>query len=230
MTAQPQARVRADRPSVRTSGGPPPREVKLPSRPRRLGQWAATVLVVIVSVIAGAWLWHQQGDQVEVLALDATVPAGQTLSRDDLTSTSVSGVDGAIPVADVDLVVGSTAAVGLMPGQVLTESLLTSDPVPADGQRVVGLELDATRAPVGLAAGDVVTVLAAPPSGDPSDAATLDSPRLLAESATVFRVGGVEGGGTRISLVVAEDEAVRLAAYGAAGRVAVVQAPTGADD
>jgi hypothetical protein len=185
------------------------------------------VLFVLGSVLAAGWLWQQQGDRVDVLAVRATVPAGHVIERGDLTSASVAGVDGAISVADLDWVSGSTAATALLPGQVLTEALLTSDRVPAAGERVVGVELDATRAPTGLVAGDVVSVLAVPPSGDPSDAEALGSPTVLAESATVFGADRVEGVGTRISLVVPEDEANRVAAFGAAGRVALVQAPVG---
>lgn len=224
MTTQQEARARSGSP---TRGSVPPREVKLPTRPRRLGQWAATVLFVIISVTAAAWLWNQQGDQVEVLAVDTEVPAGHVLSRTDLTSTSVAGVDGAIRVAEVDGVIGSVAAVPLVPGQILTDSLLTTDQVPAEGQQIVGLQLDATRAPAELEAGDEITALAAPPTGDPGDERALDSPRLLAEAATVFSVSDVEGVGSRISLVVSDDEAPRLAAYGAAGRVALVQTPAG---
>ncbi len=225
MTATPQARMRGDRGSSKAAL--PVREVRLPTRPRRLGQWAATVLFVLGSVMAAGWLWQQQGDQIEVLVVDGAVPAGHAVERDDLTSASVSGVRGAIPVEDVDRVVGSNAAVALVAGQVLTDSLLTSQPVPATGQRVVGLELDATRAPLGLAPGDVVTVLAVPPSGDASDPEALRSPEVLAASAGVFGVDRVEGGGTRISLVVDEDDAKPVAAFAAAGQVALVQAPIG---
>jgi hypothetical protein len=72
-----------------------------------------------------------------------------------------------------------------------------------------------------------VIVLAVPPSGDPSDPEALGSPRVLAAAASVFGADAVEGAGTRISLVVPEGEANRVAAFGAAGRVALVQAPIG---
>lgn len=226
MTAPPQTRI-SDRPAPRGPASSPAGGIRLPTRPRRLGQWAATVLFVLGSVLSAGWLWQEQGNRVDVLAVGAPVPAGHVIERGDLTSAAVSGVEGAIPVGDLDQVLGSTAATALVQGQVLTEALLTSDPVPAVGQRVVGVELDATRAPTGLVAGDVVSVLAVPPSGDPSDAESLGSPTVLTESATVFAADRVDGAGTRISLVVPEDEANRVAAFGAAGRVALVEAPVG---
>jgi hypothetical protein len=227
MTAQPQARPRADR--VAQVNPATPRDAKLPTRPRRLGQWAAAVLFVLVSMLLAAWVWQQQGDRVEVLVMGEQVPAGHVIERSDLATASVAGVSGAISIEDVDNVVGSTAAVALVPGQVLTDELLTTQPVPADGQRIVGVDLDTTRAPLGLGAGDVVTVLAVPPSGDASDPETLESPTVLSASAEVFQVDRVEGGGTRLSLVVPDAEANRVAAFGAAGRIAVVQAPVGTE-
>ena len=228
MTAPLQAKPRAERTAQANGAIPRPRDVRLPTRPRRLGQWAAAVLFVLMSMLLAAWVWQQQGDRVEVLVVGKQVPVGHVVERSDLTTASVAGVNGAIPVEDLDRVVGSTAAVGLLPGQVLTDQLLTTESVPADGQRVVGLDLDTTRAPLGLRAGDVVAVLAVPPSGDASDPAELESPTVLAATAEVLQVGRVEGGGTQVSLVVRQEEANRVAAFGAAGRVAVVQGPAGA--
>ncbi len=197
--------------------------------PRRYGQWAAAVLFVLVTMLAAGWLWQQKSDRQEVLAVGVAVPVGSAIERDDLTVLEVAGVGDAISVGEVDSIVGSTAAVGLVPGQVLNHDMLTSDPTPGPNQRVVGVELDATRVPGGLVPGDVVTVLAVPPMGDPSTANELESPMVLADQVTVSSAVKVEGAGTRLTLVVPAGQANRVAAYGAAGRVAVVQAPTGGD-
>ncbi len=225
MTTHPQVRPRAERSSSGNGTAPAAREVRLPTRPRRLGQWAATVLFVLVSVVAAAWFWQQQGDRVEVLVVAREVPAGHVVERSALSTASVAGVDGAIPVSEVDRVVGSTAAVGLVPGQVLTDPLLTVDAVPAANERVVGLDLDPTRAPMGLMPGDVVTVLAVPPSGDPGDPESLARTTVLAETAEVLRAESIDGGGLRLSLVVEDGYATDVASFGAAGRVAVIQSP-----
>jgi hypothetical protein len=162
-----------------------------------------------------------------VLTVATAIPAGHVVSRGDLTTSSVSGVAGAISAVDLDRVVGTSAAVGLVPGQVLTGAMLTRNAMPPTGQRVVGVQVDATRAPAGLGAGDVVTILAVPPAGDASDLRTLESPKILANSASVLAVDGIEGARTRISLVIDEGAANRVATFGAAGRVALVQAPIG---
>lgn len=201
----------------------------LPRVPRRYGQWAATVLFVLVTVLVAGWLWQQKSDRQEVFAVGVAVPAGSVIERDDLLVLEVAGVDEAIGIGDVESVVGSTAAVGLVPGQVLNREMLTSDPIPGPGELVVGVELDATRAPGGLVPGDVVTVLAVPPAGDASTPEELESPMVLADQVRVLSAVRVEGAGTRITLVVPEGQASRVAGFGAAGRVAVLQAPAGGD-
>jgi hypothetical protein len=183
------------------------------------------LLFLVVCLVAAGWLWQHKGDQVEVLAVRTAVPAGATLDRFNLVTSSVSGVTGAIPAADADRVVGRVAATGLVPGQVLLDELVTDVPVPSAAERMVGLQLDPTRVPDGLAPGDVVTVVAVPPPGDASGSGQLARPTVLTEAATVHAAAGTQDGGSRLSLLVPQDAANQVAAFGAAGRVAVVQAP-----
>lgn len=211
-------------------GRPAGRARNLPTAPRRYGQWVATLLVLLGSIAAAGWFWQNKGDQVEVLVARVSVPAGAVVERDDLATAEVSGVAGAIPVGELDDVLGLTAAAPLTPGQVLISDMVTTEAIPAAGQRVVGLELDATRTPAGLVPGDVVLVIAVPTSGDAGEVAALGDPEVLADAATVHDVTPVQGGGTRISLVGPEGSANRVAAFGAAGRVALLQQPLGAAD
>ena len=201
----------------------------VPRVPRRYGQWAATVLFLLVAMLAAGWLWQQKSERVEVLVLRTPVSAGEVVDRTDLSTAEVAGVDGAVPLGEVDSVVGRTATVGLLPGQVLTSEMVTDQPVPASRERVVGVELEANRVPPELAAGATVMVLAVPPSGDPSSASVLSSPQVLAERAVVQSSARVDGGNTRLSLVVPRNVANRVAAFGAAGRITVIQTPLGGD-
>jgi Flp pilus assembly protein CpaB len=228
----PQVRTTAQRPgdpSTAARPGRPGVDGNLPRLPRRYGQWAAAVLFVLVSVLAAGWVWQQRSDRIEVLAVVHEVPAGAVLDADDLQVVEVAGVEGAVRATDASSVIGSTVGVALLPGQVLTENMVTADPVPGAGERIVGLELDGTRAPGGLAPGDRVTVLAVPPTGDASTPSQLSSPTVLAAVATVQSVDRVEGAGTRFALLVPQDAADQVAAFGAAGRVSLVQAPLGGD-
>jgi len=198
--------------------------------PRRYGQWAGAVLFVVMAVLLAGWFWQQKSDQRAVLVIAEPVSAGSVITAEDLEIIEVSGVKGAIPSADSSSVVGSTAAVGLVDGQILTRDMVTIDPLPGPGERVVGLQLDATRAPAGLMPGDAVVVLSVPPAGDPSTPDELDDPTVLAPKATVASVTVIEGAGTRLTLLVPESVAERITAYVAAGRVALVQAPIGGDE
>jgi hypothetical protein len=229
----PQARGQTDR--HEGSGGPRAQGARniggeLPRVPRRYGQWAGAVLFVLVAVLIAGWLWQQKSDRIEVLAVRHPIAAGSVIEESDLEFVEVAGVAGSLPSSDIASVAGSTAAVGLVEGQVLTQDMITADPVPVPGERVVGFELDASRTPGGLVPGDAVVVLAAPPQGDPSTPEQLDHPEVLADEARIASVELVEGSGTRLTLVLTQDVADRVTAYAAAGRVALVQAPIGGDD
>jgi hypothetical protein len=229
MTTDTGSRTSADQQPRPTRPRPKSIGHDLPRVPRRYGQWAGAVLFVVMAVLLAGWFWQQKSDREEVLAVAHPVAAGTVIEADDLKVVAVAGVTSTISHEDVASVVGSTAAVGLVEGQILAPDMVTSKPLPGPGERVVGLQLDATRAPSGLLAGDGVVVLAVPPAGDPSSPAELDDPTVLAPKATVASAEVVDGAGTRLALVVPESVAERVTAYVAAGRVALVQAPIGGD-
>lgn len=229
MTTDTGSRTSADGQTGTIKRPPAPLGHDLPRVPRRYGQWAGAVLFVLMAVVLAGWFWQQNSDRHEVLAVAHPVPAGTVITPDDLKVVAVAGVTSTISSENAASVVGSTAAVGLVEGQILTRDMVTSKPLPGPGERVVGLQLDATRAPTGLLPGDVVVVLAVPPSGDPSSPEELDHPTVLAPRATVLSAEVVEGAGTRLALVVPDSVAERVTAYVAAGRVALVQAPVGGD-
>lgn len=196
---------------------------------RRWGKAAAALLLIAVCAGGGAVLFQRSSDEVAVIAVgDGGVAKGETIERGDLAQTDVSGVDGAIPVGDVADVEGMTAAVDLLPGQVVTDGALTNDPVPAKGERTVGLVLSDAQMPDEVLPGDTVVVLAVPrtDSGTTSGKA-LEDPVQLAESARVYRVASTstEGGtGHRVTVIVSDSAADRLAAYAATDQVAIVEA------
>jgi hypothetical protein len=196
----------------------------------------AALLVIGCGLAVAAW-GLRAGDKTSVVAVGEPIAKGHVLARDDFVSVSVSGVDGAIPVADVDQVIGKAAAVDLVQGQVLTDAMVTSSPVPEEGKAVIGLALDPTRVPgAGLQSGDQVDVIAVPggegsPAGEKGAAAALDAPEVLATSAEVYEVGGeaVAGSQVLLTLIVDDTDASRVAAYSTQNRVAVVETALTAD-
>jgi hypothetical protein len=189
--------------------------------------------LVIGFALGGAVLFSNAGDKVSVLALGSDVAKGQVVQRDDLRSVSVAGVAGTVPVTDIDAVVGKTAAVDLVEGQLVTDRMVTSDPVPGAGQTVVGLSLDPTRAPsAGLSPGDVVDVIAVPSGNAESNDKELDRPAVLTAGAAVYAAqgSGTSGGQLLLTIIVDSGDAEQIAAYSSAGRVAVVETAPGAGD
>lgn len=195
--------------------------------PRRLGQLAASILFVVVVVVGLVTLFESRSDRVEVLVMKNPVAAGQELRAVDLKAAEVAGVPGAIPAAEVGSVVGKRAVTGLVGGQVLTETALTVTAVPAPGERLVAIRLEAGRVPGGLAAGDLVDVLAVPLEGDPGSRDQLDAPTKLAEAARVDSVGETPDSAVVVTVVVKDNQADPIAAHSATGQVTVVQAPVG---
>lgn len=196
------------------------------SRPRRTGLLALASLLIVGSALAGAVLFARAGDTVEVLAVGDRITEGHEITRADLVVKNVAGIDGTFGVNETAAAIGKIAVVDLLPGQVLTRSMLTDSPVPAAGMAVVGLSLDNARVPAsGLTAGDIVNVIAVPAAAKAATAAELDTPPLLAEDATIYDVKGeaTQGGRLMLTLIVDESAAGRIAAYSTAGRVAVVE-------
>jgi hypothetical protein len=193
----------------------------------------AALSVLGTGLAVAAWGLHA-GQKESVLALGEPVSKGQVIARDDLVTTSVSGVSGAIPVSEINTVVNQTAAVDLVDGQILTSQMFAASAVPASGEATVGLALDPARVPgAGLDPGDVVDVIAVP-GGDTAqkDPAALDTPEVLAADASVYSVEGAAtaGGQVLVTLVVDAADAARISAYSTQNRVAVVEtAPAGAE-
>ena len=205
------------------------RAVTGPQRPRNRS-WGLVTLaaLLVVGLGLGVAAWGLQvGDKSSVLAIGKPVAKGQVVERGDLVSKSVAGVGEAIPVEDLDTVVGQTAAVDLVAGQILTSAMVAAEPVPAAGQSVVGLALDPTRVPsAGLAPGDQVDLIAVPAGeGAQGDTADTEAPEVLAEAAEVYAVGGkaTAGGQLLLTVVVNAEEAAKIAAYSTQNRVAVVE-------
>ena len=176
---------------------------------RQNGLAIAAGLLVLVLALAGAAWGMTAGDKTSVLSISKGVAKGHEITREDLVST------------------GKTAAVDLVEGQILTEAMVTSDPVPAEGESLIGLALDPARVPgSGLAAGDSVDIVAVPAAEQAqADAKALDSPTVLADAAQVYDVAGAatSGGQVLVTVVVDDSDSARIAAYSTANRVAIVE-------
>lgn len=229
----------AGRPA-QSSGGMPevgslPRSVS--KTPRKYGQMLLSLAVVIAAVVAGGWLYANKGGVQEVLVVAEPIAAGQPITEADVrTSTdpvlvarSVSGVEGAILVSDVESVFGKRTTVALLPGQVLTEASLTTELLPLAGQRLIAVSIPAGRVPQTLEPGSVVDAVAVPQEGQ-GNAEALDDPQVVAAGATVYAAEPADDGSVVVTLLIAEADARPVAAYGAVGQLTMLQAPVAEGD
>lgn len=201
----------------------------LRSRPRRKGLAAFAAFMMLGSGVAVAVMVDRAGDTVEVLAVRESIAKGHTITRGDLVAKDVAGIDETYSVDAAAAVVGSSATVDLVPGQVITRDMVSKTPTPAAGKATVGLNLDPTRVPAaGLKAGDVVDVIAVPAGDNTGGNDELDAPPALASAAQVYDTAGTatEGGGVLVTIIVDKSAAARIAAYSTADRVAIVETAT----
>lgn len=197
-------------------------ESRIRTRPRRAGVVTVGALLVVLGAALFAVVVNKAGDREPVLVIGTPVSKGQVIERSDLTTTSVAGMENAIPAESADAVVGRTAVADLVSGQVLIPELVTREPTPSGDQAVVGLSLAAAQVPpAGLLAGDRVTLVAVPGEGGEVP----EAPLTLAQAAEVLSVEPTttEGGGRSISVLVAAAAGPKIAAYAAAGRIAVIE-------
>lgn len=198
--------------------------------PKRYGQWLGAVITVIAAVVLGGWLYANKGGVTEVLVIDQTIPAGHTITADDLGSASISGVTDAVPVADLDEVLGQRAVVALLPGQVLTHEALTTALLPGEAQRLVAVSIPQGRVPATLTEGTAVDVVAVPQSGEAGDSEVLDNPTVISAGASVYAVKTAEDGSAVVTLLLSAVDANQVAAYGSVDRLTLVQSPLESGD
>ena len=123
--------------------------VPVPPRRRRPAMAALGVLVVLGCAGVSGALVLGSDETTPVLTLTRAVPPGHVITSRDLASAEISGTGlTAIAATSRADVVGMTAAVGLVPGTLLSTGMLTDDPVPGPGQAIVGLALKPGLLPV----------------------------------------------------------------------------------
>lgn len=196
-------------------------------RTRSWGLVSLAALLVLGLGLAVAVLVNSAGAKSDVLAVGKSVAKGTVIERGDLVQVNVAGVKGTVPVAQINTVVGQTAAVDFVPGQLVVAGTFTDKATPGPGEAVVGLSLEPSKVPgAGLEAGDLVDLYAVPAAAQAGNAETkVDEIVALTKGARVFSVDGdsVTGGTVLVTVVVPEGDAGTISAHSALGRVSVVE-------
>ena len=223
MNVQTQTRPPAESPTRRLeSPEPAPAAFAAPPKLRRSPVLVAgSVVLVATGALLAAWVTTSVGNAAPVLAVRADVARGEVITADDLTVVRI-GLDPAlstIPGEALDAVVGMRAASDLAAGGLVTANAVTDQAIPAPGESVVGIALDAAQMPAReLRPGDQVRVVSTPRDGDDPPVET-----PAAVPATVVATTAVpETGQVVVDVVVPQAQAAGLVAVAATGRVALV--------
>jgi len=241
----PRATTTGARPRATAPPAPPPGDRGAPAqggtgpwrstrRRRRLPYLTVGSVLVIACVLGFAWTSVQLGDRISVLAVAEPVAAGQPISAADLTEVSAVEAPGLawIAASHAEEVIGRTAAVPLVPGTLLTDALLGEPRFPPRGQTMASVALKAGQFPRGTSNGARVTVFLTNNTGQAAGDAQMagkpaaDPPTL--EAVVLDVSASTDGqGDTVVSLLLAADDAPKLAAAPPAGLVLMQTAPGG---
>lgn len=201
-----------------------PTAVIAPRGRRRPALLVAGLAMVALGALAAIWLVSASGHRVQVVMLARDVAYGDVLAAGDLTTTAVA-VDPAvavIPAGAAHELVGQTATAHLTAGSLLNRGEVSAAGVLQSGEVLVPLPLPGDRMPAGgLAAGERLLVVDAPPAG-------ADPPRTAPSSieARVLRVGRPDVNGAAVVDVVASTgDGPALATRAATGRFSIVVLP-----
>ena len=149
-----------------------------PNKVRRPVMALASTVLIFASIAIFASLYTSAGHRVPIVAVVRPVHQGQKISSSDLgeATASISGSVQPIPYSAVGSVVGKQAAVGLVPGSILTTGdIATTSRIPA-GDAVVGIALKPGQLPsAGVVPGEQVMVVQTGQPGSPAPSLSTSS-------------------------------------------------------
>lgn len=185
------------------------------------------VVAIAIAAACGlivAYLFTAVASTSSVLVVSQPVTKGAVITAADLSTAQVNDdpAVATIPASQGSDVVGTRAAIDLVPGALLTDGSITSQLVPAIGQSVVGMQLSPGQLPaMGLTTGDQVRIVTTPRAQD--DPPTT-APATLAATVAAVYPPDVDGK-QQVDFTVPQGSAALLAANGATQRVVVILDP-----
>jgi hypothetical protein len=169
---------------------------------RRPALAVGSIALVVACLAVFVSVYLKAGSQVSVLAVARTVPQGQILTANDLTTVrvSVGSRIETVSAADAASVVGHRAAELLEPDTLLTTDELVTSFAPPAGESVVGVALKDGQLPAsGVAPGETVEVILTGLPGEqdstviPESTGTDQSATAAAATAASAAAGGQTG-------------------------------------
>ncbi|MEU9127186.1 SAF domain-containing protein [Kitasatospora sp. NPDC048540] len=197
----------------------------LGARRRRPAVLAMAVALIAAGGLGGAVLYNSSGQRIAVLAVARDVPAGQTITAEDLVVAHIASDPAlkALDARDGARVVGLRATTDLHRGALVLSADLTGEPLLQPDQQTVGLAAKRTQLPAAkLQPGLQVVIVSTAKSDQP-----VRTPETM--TAVVTTVGKVDtDGGQVIDVAVGPADGPRLAAWVSSGNFQVILAPRGA--
>ncbi|WP_107706232.1 SAF domain-containing protein [Nocardioides allogilvus] len=194
---------------------PPP---KLRKRPALV---VAGVVVTALGCLMGAWAWSATTDSQEVLVAGDTIHRGDVIEAKDIQRVRISG-DPALaplPASAYDDVIGQRASLDIAAGGLLTRESTADEPMPPNGQSIVGISLTPAQVPaMPMYGGDKVRIIATP--GENGDVPANAPQFTVAEVVDTYL--DETTGNTVVNVLVPYADAGVLAARAATGNVVLV--------
>ncbi|MEU5096869.1 hypothetical protein [Streptomyces sp. NPDC020996] len=211
-----------------------------PPRERKPALAALAVLLILVGALGATTLVLQAGDRIEVVKVTKEIPAGGSVTNDNVTSVMVAHDSGIHYVEWSQLAtLKKLKAVNTIPaGVVAVGEMFGDDAGVQAGKATVGLSLKAGQYPSGLEAGDTVAAYRVGSdtnssnsnsnSGTGNSSASAGGGSVIVEQARVSYVQPqkssdlVSSTNLPVTLTVDSDKAAALAQAASDGEVALV--------
>jgi hypothetical protein len=192
-----------------------------PKLRRRPAMVVAAVAVTALGCLLGAWAWSATTDTQEVLVARDTIHRGEVIEAKDIQRVRISGDPALVPLpaSAYDDVIGQRAALDIAAGGLLTSESTADEPMPPQGQSIVGISLAPAQVPaMPMYGGDKVRIIVTP--GDNGDVPANAPQFTVAEVVDTYP--DETTGNTVVNVLVPYADASVLAARAATGNVALV--------
>jgi hypothetical protein len=206
----------------------------VPPRERKPALAALAVLLIVGGALVSAYLVMASGQRVSAVRIAQPVAAGQQIPASALEEAQIgnTGVE-FIRWSERSKITNAYASVGLVPGTLLINEMMSKETDAVKGKVIIGLSLKPAQLPAnGLAVGDKVVLYAV---GTKSEGTTSPPGMILSPDASVYQAALPSSSSrassisvnARISVAVMPAQAALVAQYASAGNVAVAIVPTG---
>ena len=215
---------------TRNAGQPPSLDqfdLEGPKRKSRVPEIALGLIIVALSGLGSLWWYSTAAERTDVLALRESVAQGETITVEDLVRVSIATDDPVTSMEEAQFpsIVGQVAAFDLEAGTLITPGMFAAFSAIADGEVIVGLDLEIGRQPgVTPLPGDTLAVMLTPRPATQEEFSEETLGEILVDSVTVVETAVVGNQGRRFfSVAMTEDEARAVTAAQVTDQITLIE-------